>query len=270
MDGKSTMGKVEEFKLSIKPFSQSPRNVWVYLPDSYQTSKKKYDVLYMFDGHNIFFDNYATYGKSWGMKKYLDETNIDLVVVGVDCNHVGNRRLSEYCPYKPVITELESLPKIEPLGKKTAQWFVKTLKPRIEKKYRVHSDRKHIGIGGSSMGGLMSEYMIAKYNDVFSKAACVSPSTHFCYDDLMELIHNTKFHHDTKLYIDQGSQEVHGKRLFIDAMEMMLHINHTYNQQGCSTYPHLTPGGRHCEKDWERVVPVFLEYLYPNLYEKML
>ncbi len=77
------MGKVVEHTLPI-PFTQSPRHIWVYLPDSYDTSKKKYDVLYMFDGHNIFFDEYATYGKSWGMKKYLDNQQLDLIVVGQD------------------------------------------------------------------------------------------------------------------------------------------------------------------------------------------
>lgn len=265
MDGKSTMGKVETSRFPL-PFSQSPRKVWVYLPDSYSKTKKHYDVLYMFDGHNLFFDEMATYGKSWGMKKYLDEVKIDLIVVGVDCNHYGNQRLVEYCPFSPAETHLEPLPKIKAEGKKTAAWFVNVLKPNIEKKYRVHKDRKHVGIGGSSMGGLMSEYMIAEYNDVYSKAACVSPSTHFCYENLKKLIRSHTFHHDTKIYIDQGSQEVHGKRLFIDAMEMMLKMNHLYNQAGCKTFPHLTPGGHHTESDWERVVPVFLEYLYPELY----
>ena len=100
---------------------------------------------------------------------------------------------------------------------------------------------------------------------MYSKAACVSPSTHFCYEDLKKLIENTTFHKDTKIYIDQGSQEVHGKRLFIDAVEMMLNINHLYSEQGCLTYPHLTPGGHHTESDWEKVVPVFLNYLFPNI-----
>lgn len=258
------MGKIEVLRVDI-PFGQSPRKVWVYLPTGYETNKKKkYDVLYMFDGHNLFFDSVATFGKSWGMKTYLDAKQAKLIVVGIDCNHSGNARLAEYCPFPPVYTHLEPLPKIRAKGQISADWIVHTLKPIIEKKYRVYHDRKHVGIGGSSMGGLMSEYMIVKYNDVFSKAACVSPSTHFCYDDLKECIRSTKMMRDTWIYIDQGSQEVHGKRLFIDAMEMMLKMNHLYALAGCQTYPHLTPGGHHTESDWERVVPVFIEYLFPE------
>lgn len=258
------MGKIEQFSLPI-PFPQSPRKIWVYLPDSYEHTRKKYDVLYMFDGHNLFYDEIATYGKSWGLKKYLDETGMDLVIVGMDCNHTGNNRLIEYCPYPPVTTHLEDLPKIRAEGKRTADWIVHSLKPAIENRYRVYSDRKHVGIAGSSMGGLMSEYMITAYNDIFSKAGCISPSTHFCFDDLKELIEKTTFHKDTWIYIDQGSQEVHGKRLFIDAMDMMLHMNHMFNEKGCHTYPHLTPGGHHCEADWERILPVFIPYLFPHL-----
>ena len=261
------MGQVDEFTLPMEGFSQSPRKVWVYLPDSYGESHKKYDVLYMFDGHNLFFDELATYGKCWGLKDYLDETQLDLVVIGQDCNHTGNRRLSEYCPDTLVNTDLEDLPRFKAKGVETAEWFVKVLKPYCEKKYHIAKDRMHVGIGGSSMGGLMSEYMIMKYNKLFSKAACVSPSTHFNYAFLMDLVDQTSFK-ESWIYLDQGSQEVHGKRLFIDAMDMMLQLSHSLNEKGCHTYPHLVPGGHHTEADWEKVVPIFLPYLFPDLNTK--
>ena len=89
------MGKIEKFTLPIEPLHQSPRKVWVYLPDSYDTSKKKYPVLYMFDGHNLFYNKTATYGKCWGIKKYLDKQKLDIVIIGQDCNHIGDERLDE-------------------------------------------------------------------------------------------------------------------------------------------------------------------------------
>ncbi len=262
------MGEVKQFKLAMPGFSQSPRKVWVYLPDSYQDEKlKKFDVLYMFDGHNLFFDDVATYGKSWGLKAYLDTMKLDLVVIGADCNHTGNNRLGEYCPYKPVNTDVEEIPSVKPRGKETAKWYVEVLKPYCEKHFRIRKDREHVGIGGSSMGGLMSEYMISEYNDVFAKAACISPSTSFNYEELQKQIRNTNYRRHTRIYIDQGSQEVHGKRRFIDSMEMMLVLNHLWVEKGCHTYPHLTPGGHHSEADWEQIIPVFLPFLYPDLYE---
>lgn len=256
------MSKVIEFSLPMKGFSQSPRKVWIYLPNS-ALKGKPCDVMYMFDGHNLFFDEVATYGKSWGMRSYLDAKKADLIVVGQDCNHIGNYRLAEYCPFRAEETYLEPLPKLRAKGKATAKWFVEELKPYVEKYYPVKTGRLHTGIGGSSMGGLMAEYMISAYNDVFARAACVSPSTHFNYTSLMKQIEQTSYD-ETWIYIDQGSQEVHGKRKFIDEVDIMLQLNHAWSMKGCHTYPHLTPGGHHTEADWERVVPVFCEYLFPE------
>ena len=64
------------------------RKAYIYVPDSYQRDEtKRYPVLYMFDGHNVFFDSHATYGKCWGMKEYLEETETELIVAAVECNH---------------------------------------------------------------------------------------------------------------------------------------------------------------------------------------
>ena len=97
----NAMGRIEEFELPIEPLAQSPRKIWVYLPDDYDESRKRYPVLYMFDGHNLFDDSLATYGKSWGIRDYLDGTHLPLVVIGQDCNHTGNARLEEYSPFQP-------------------------------------------------------------------------------------------------------------------------------------------------------------------------
>ena len=69
------------------------RRGYVYLPESYDREPRKcFPVLYMFDGHNVFFDEDATYGKSWGMKDYMDKTGKDLIIVGIECNDEGWRR----------------------------------------------------------------------------------------------------------------------------------------------------------------------------------
>ena len=255
------MGKVKTLRLSIKPLKQSPRKVYVYLPNDYDEKRsKKYDVLYMFDGHNLFLDEVATYGKSWGIKDYLDNNNIPLVVIGVDCNHTGRKRLDEYCPLQ--VSDDSWIQPIYPQGDITAEWFVNTLKPYCENKFNIHSSREHIGIGGSSMGGLMSIYCIAKYNDIYSKAACVSPTMDICLEELIHLIDTTKMKKNTKIYIDFGSQEVKRKDRFAFCVDEMLQINHAFSNHGCSTYPNVVVGGTHSEASWETIVPVFIEYLY--------
>ena len=255
------MGKIKSFQLSIKPLTQSPRKIYIYLPNDYDENRnKKYDVLYMFDGHNLFSDEVATYGKCWGIKDYLDKTNIPLVVIGVDCNHTGRKRLDEYCPL-PVDPNNWIQP-IMPEGDITAKWFVNKLKPYCEKKFNIHSTREHVGIGGSSMGGLMSLYCIAKYNDIYSKAACISPTMDICLDELLSLIQVSNISPDTQIYMDFGSQEVKRKDRFAFCMDELLQINHAFSLHHASTYPNVVVGGTHSEASWETIVPVFIDYLY--------
>ena len=71
---------VETWDITIPELTgDEVRRAYIYLPESYDTEcEKRYPVLYMFDGHNVFFDSDATYGKCWGMKEYLDEYIGDL------------------------------------------------------------------------------------------------------------------------------------------------------------------------------------------------
>ena len=76
---------VEKWPIAIPQLSgKMERNVYVYLPDQLgDYPDARFPVLYMFDGHNVFFDSDATYGKSWGMKDYMDETGTPLIIVAV-------------------------------------------------------------------------------------------------------------------------------------------------------------------------------------------
>ena len=77
---------------------EEERRAYVYLPTMYEADPdRRYPVLYMFDGQNVFFDEDATYGKSWGVADYLDYTDTPLIVAAVECNAgANNERLVEY------------------------------------------------------------------------------------------------------------------------------------------------------------------------------
>ena len=66
------------------------RKAYVYLPESYEEDpERRYPVMYFFDGHNVFFDEDATYGTSWGMYDYMEESGKQLILVGIECNRRG-------------------------------------------------------------------------------------------------------------------------------------------------------------------------------------
>ena len=78
----------------------TPRRAYIYLPESYdEEPDRRYPVMYMFDGHNVFFDEDATFGKSWGMNDYMEQSQKELILVGIECNREGNGRLEEYAPF---------------------------------------------------------------------------------------------------------------------------------------------------------------------------
>lgn len=151
------------------------RRVYVYLPTMYEADPdRRYPVLYMFDGQNVFFDEDATFGKSWGLANYLDYTDTPLIVAAVECNAgPNNERLVEYSPYRfddPTYGHFDGK------GAATMSWFIHRFKPFIDRNFRTLPDREHTFIGGSSMGGLMSLYALLNHNDVFGRAAALSPS----------------------------------------------------------------------------------------------
>ena len=169
---------VENFTAHITPFGLD-RNTFVYLPDDWQSSGRRYPVVYMFDGHNLFFDSTATYGTCWGLKEYMD-AHPQAIIVAPECNHEGNARLEEYSPYDFVWQEYD----IKGRGKAYLDWMVQELKPLIDAKYPTLPDRENTAIGGSSMGGLMSLYGVTAHNETFSRAACLSPSVRFSFTEV--------------------------------------------------------------------------------------
>ena len=92
------MIRVEKIQIPTLP-TKKPRRLYIYTPKGYEQSEERYPVLYMFDGHNVFYDSHATYGKSWGMKQYLEKSKLPLILVAVECNVEGDNRMSEYTPY---------------------------------------------------------------------------------------------------------------------------------------------------------------------------
>ncbi len=241
-----------------------PLHIW--LPDDYETSGKRYPVMYFFDGHNLFFNEDATYGKSWGLKEFLDGWGRDLILVGIECGHEGDERLSEYLPYKVWLHKF--FRKFPPMGGVTMDWIVHEVKPMIDREYRTLPDRAHTGIGGSSMGGIMSLYAGVHYNKWFSKAACVSSAMGFCMGALMRDIRTSAMEKDTAFYLSWGTKEAYGNKN--PDIEDTHSKTYGWNKRaadaleakGARVMLHCQVGGAHCEADWEKQNPLFMNFLW--------
>lgn len=245
------------------PAGEEMRRAYLYLPNSYtREPERRYPVLYMFDGHNVFLDADATYGKSWGLGEYLDFTDTPLIVAAVECSHdPDNGRLSEYSPFTFIHPELG---RVNGRGRQTMNWFVNVFKPCIDRHCRTLPDRRHTFIAGSSMGGLMSLFALLEYNRTFSRAAALSPSLWVSPDRVTRLIRYADLRPDTVLYMDYGEQEMHGhpgmQSEFTHAVKLLLSRNVLLTSR-------IVPGGEHCEASWERQLPFAVETLMYDLYE---
>jgi len=150
------------------------RRLWLYLPPDYATAvHKRYPVIYMHDGQNLF--NAATsFAGEWEVDECLSRLfnggDYGAIVVGID--NGGSQRINEYSPW------------VHPQygggqGDAYLQFIVQTLKPYMDARYRTDSTRNGTWLWGSSMGGLISQYGAVKYQEIFSKVGVFSPSLWF-------------------------------------------------------------------------------------------
>ncbi len=158
------------------------RKITVWLPENYDTSPERYAVLYMHDGQNLFDPATAMRGETWGVSKHLTDLQREgrvrpTIVVGIANSPA---RFREYAPAAPLnglplpLREIITNPPTTPLSEEYLRFMVTELKPFIDANFRTKPDRANTSVMGSSMGGLISLYALARYPEVFGGAGCLS------------------------------------------------------------------------------------------------
>lgn len=218
------------------PQLNSTKKIWVYLPTNYQTTNKKYSVLYMHDAQNLF-DAKTSYAGEWNVDEKLDSIHAQLIVIGIE--HGNDKRIDELTPFKN-----------EKYGGGNAdaylKFIVETLKPKVDSTYRTTTKAKNTIIMGSSLGGLNSYYAVLKYPKIFGKAAVFSPSFWFT-KDIYNLTENSK-KINSKIYFMCGDNESDEMVSDLNRMEYLLNTKRCYclhlNEKK------IVKGGQHNEKLW--------------------
>lgn len=224
------------------------RRVWIYLPDSYATTKKKYPVLYMQDGQNLFDHATASFGE-WGVDEALDTLGSqcgEMIVVAVD--HGGEKRINEYSPF-----DTEQYGKGE--GDAYVDFLVQTLMPYINSHYRTKRNARYTAIAGSSMGGLISLYAALKYPNRFGAAGIFSPAfwiTPQIRDYAAKRAHKAK----GRMYFYAGGQE--SEAMVTDMLAIFDGLN---NRSKAKLKSRIRAEGRHSEETWREEFPEFCSWL---------
>ena len=224
------------------------RRIWIYLPVSYATSGKKYPVLYMHDGQNVFDDS-TSFSGEWGVDETLDtlETKTkETIVVAID--NGGDKRINEYSPY-----DMQRFGKGE--GDLYVDFLVKTLMPYINKNYRTKKYGRNTYLAGSSMGGLISFYAILKYPKKFYGAGVFSPAF-WIVPQLKEVIATKAKKVKGKIYFYGGKQE--GDTMIPDMLSVFEQMNR-YSKAKMTTV--IRSEGKHNEATWRQEFPLFFEWM---------
>ncbi|RYZ24467.1 MAG: alpha/beta hydrolase [Chitinophagaceae bacterium] len=224
------------------------RRIWLYLPPEYHATEKRFPVLYMHDGQNLF-EEWSAFGEEWQVDETIDEAERKCIVVGID--NGGEHRLREY-----KLHDDEEFGKGE--GRPYLDFLTQTLKPFIDKTYRTRPGREHTWIAGSSMGGLISYYAALLHPEVYGKAGIFSPSF-WLQEDIAEqtqaIIQKSTL--PQQLYFYAGEKEGAQMAGRVRAITALLHSEHRFLVQ-----EHYNPEGDHSEAAWRDSFRDFYHWLW--------
>jgi predicted alpha/beta superfamily hydrolase len=222
------------------PGLERKRQLRLYLPPGYATSGKRYPVLYMHDGQNLF-DAATAYAGEWKVDETLDalakEGKLELIVVGIDNGQ--EKRMTELNAWdNPKFGKGE--------GREYTDFIVKTVKPMIDQNYRTLPDRAHTAIMGSSMGGLASHYALVQYPEVFSKAGVFSPA-YWTAQPSFDFVANKPVPKDARVFLLMGGKE--GPQMNADVKRMAEVVQKT-GHPAANTMLKIVPAAEHNEAFW--------------------
>ncbi|MEB3284771.1 MAG: alpha/beta hydrolase-fold protein [Candidatus Sericytochromatia bacterium] len=246
------------------PALDREREVVVYLPPGYHNEpNRRFPVMYMFDGQNLF-DSATAFNQEWAVDETCDHLIrtgelAPLIVVGV---YNGNeKRVSEQSPWK------DNRLGADGDGHAFLRWVVGGLKDYIDTHYRTLTGPEDTGVGGSSMGGLTALYAAYRYPLVFGRVAALSPAFWFARSQIFRYIASSTAPPGARIYLDCGELEtarVHPKRDFYRVAYSMVDL---LTVQGFRLNDNLMwlsdPKGTHSEDCWARRLGPALRYLFP-------
>ncbi len=236
----------------LSPELRNFRDVVVALPPSYDTENRRYPVVYMQDGQNLF-DPATAYAGDWRLTATLAELaaqGVETIAVGIA--NAGHRRLYEYSPFPHPQWGGGG-------GDRYLRFVIETLKPMIDRDFRTLPDRAGTSIAGSSMGGLISLYGLYRYPDIFGAAGALSPSVWFGRKAIFDFLASAPNRLAPRLYLDIGLDEP--AAAVADVRQLRDQLVATGMVPGVDLDYVEDEGGVHNEETWGRRVTRALPFV---------
>jgi enterochelin esterase-like enzyme len=238
---------------------RNQRDVIVYLPPGYDAEpSRQYPALYLHDGQNLF-DGATSFiaGMDWHVGQTADqciqEGRVEpLIIVGI--YNAGKQRLGEYTPTRA--------PKLGGgRANRYAKFLLQEVSPFVKGNYRVREGAEHTGIGGSSLGGLVSLYLGLREPRSFGKIAALSPSVWWNERVILRLAAAAPVQPLPRIWLDIGTRE--GPRIVDDVERFRDVLLKKGWQADRDLHYERIEGGEHNEAAWAQRVGPFLQFLFP-------
>ena len=236
------------------PQLNKKRRVHVLLPHNYYDQPDRhYPVLYMTDAQNLFGEGspYGNWKIDQSLTKLAGEDKANVIIVAID--HAGEERIQEFSPYDN--------PRLgKGLGLMFLRFLTDTLKPHVDNHYRTKRDRLNTGMGGSSVGGLLTIYAALMFPNVFGRLMIFSPSLWISQRIYFDAIHFFE-PFETRIYLYAGGKEGANMIPNVNKLEETLH-NQGFGYSRVKIKTSIDPKGQHNEKRWSKEFPEALKWLY--------
>jgi predicted alpha/beta superfamily hydrolase len=235
-------------------FLPKDRNVFVWLPPDYNSeTSRRYPVLYMHDGASVFF----TWRIDEIAKPLVVSRQIEpLIIVMVSNGGTQDDRFDEYTPTRSA--GFSSGGKADSYGR----MLVEELKPFIDSEYRTLTDAANTGLGGTSLGGLVSLYLGLKHPTVFGRLAVMSPSVWWDNKLIVRQVKKLDSKPGMRIWLDIGTAE--GAPSISDVKE----LRDVLVKKGWKLDSDLmyfeAKGAEHNEESFARRAGLMLKYLFPQ------
>jgi len=241
------------------------RDVLVYLPRGYRRlSRRRYPVLYLQDGQNVFDAATSFSGVEWSMdetaERLIKENLIEPLIIVAVAN-MGEERIHEYAPTRGVIdAKAKRNKRSKGLARKYGHFLMDELKPYIDRKYRTKPDPEFTGLGGSSLGGLVTLAIGILYPQAFRRLMVMSPS--IWWDDfaIYRLVDSIEQKPPLKIWLDTGTAE--------PGWEQARELLNRLVEKGWKPQKDLqymeAQGADHSEAAWAGRVEPALRFLFPT------
>ncbi|MBQ1468789.1 MAG: alpha/beta hydrolase [Solobacterium sp.] len=266
--------RIDEYNTCITTINDRPVLVRIMVPEGYENSDKRYPVLYVSDGQDLYRDDQTYRGaESLRLEQYMDDYGKfmpQVIYVAISAPFDPAERTAEYSPYTKdfdVPPEKKFEPHIDGLGKEYLQWMVTDLKNYVDATYRTLPDPDNTAYAGYSTGGLSAVYAAVSHPETFHRIIAMSSAVCIWLDKLQESLDTGSYSHLKYLYMDVGTNEfgrMTTKEEFLDGANMMYENYLKHGVPAEIIKYNIYPDAMHNQREWRYRFPDAVRWIFQD------